>query len=196
MGSRDGVTSCPSRGTFDTVCGQDGARATLPLPPIHQGRLTSFLRANLSSSSSFPFPFQSLRAGGSSALAAGQEERPAGRLCGAAAPACLALASPGSGPPKTPARAPGGLRAPRTLPAPCLGLVPLLLVPQETHIILKEITALALPAPHGAPPAPPVSPWLILGAKSSAAAPCWERSSDTDAPCATTIPVVLGHIPG
>lgn len=40
-GSRDAVTSCRSRDAFDTVCGQDGARATLPLPPIHQERLTS-----------------------------------------------------------------------------------------------------------------------------------------------------------
>lgn len=49
-----------------------------------------------------------LCAGGSSALAAGQEERPAGLLCGAAAPACLALVSPGSGTPKIPARASRG----------------------------------------------------------------------------------------
>lgn len=132
-----------------------------------------------------------LCAGGSSVLAAGQEERPAGLLCGAAAPACLALISPGEGP-KIPARAPGELRAPLTVPR-SEWLVPFLLVPQETQIVPKEITALALLALHGAPP---VSPCLVLGARSSPTAQRWMQSSDRDAPCATTIPVILGHIPG
>lgn len=102
---------------------------------------------------------------------------------------------------KIPARAPGGLRGPPhpacTLPAPSLardaggGSLSCL-----CHKKPRNGTSFPKKSPHGAPPAPPVSPWVMLGARSSPTARCWTRSSDRDAPCATTVPVTSGRTPG
>lgn len=99
---------------------------------------------------------------------------------------------------KIPARAPGGLRAPRTLPAPCLHHPSLgMPVVGPFPVCATGNPGMAHRSQRNHPtPAPPVSPWVMLGASSSPTARCWTRSSDRDAPCATTVPVTSGRTPG